>query len=162
MKKKKKFFPTDFFLSFSCWWTLVFLHPVITLFAIFQSITILKYLLNKRLDSLKDLTWTFLDDRNSKNLKSLSDKLKNSKKLKNIENSSQEQQKRNISIFFLNSKKLFKVEEISESDSTNFSVDFDLEDTKEIKKMIFKIKLAKFFTSNWFVLIVTFFFVIVF
>ena len=106
-EKKKKFFPTELFISFSCWWTLVILHPVITLFAIFQSITILKYLLNKRLDSLKDLTWTFLDDRNSKNLKSLSDKLKNSKKLKNIENSSQEQQKRNSSFLFFFHPKTF-------------------------------------------------------
>jgi hypothetical protein len=72
---------------------------------------------------MKGITWSFFDDRNSKNLTKLSEKMKNSE--------------------------------------TQGSIEFDSGEEKEIQKMIKKMKIAKFLTSDWFVLLITFGFIIV-
>ena len=71
---------------------MVIYSPFVSVFSFFQILNVGKYLLNKRIDSLKDLTWGFFDDRNSKNLKKLSEeKTEGNKKRKSTfkkENSS--------------------------------------------------------------------------
>ena len=45
-------------------------------------------------------------------------------------------------------------EKTTNSSGNNFSVEFDDEDAKQIKKMIRNIRIAKFFTSNLFIILV--------
>jgi hypothetical protein len=72
---------------------------------------------------MKGVTWSFYDDRNSKNLTKLSEKFKNTE--------------------------------------GQGSIEFDSGEQKEIQQMIHKIKVAKFLTSDWFILLITFGFIIV-
>ena len=76
------------FIRFSCWWTLLISSPVVTLFIIFQILNILQYFLNKRIDSLKDLTWSLYDTKNEKTMEKLEKKVeKMKKKLNNAKRS---------------------------------------------------------------------------
>jgi hypothetical protein len=54
----------------------VILTPVFMLFVIAQMLSILQYLINKRIDALKDLTWGLLDGKQEKGEKSVSSRLK--------------------------------------------------------------------------------------
>eukprot|EP01080_Neovahlkampfia_damariscottae_P002023 gene2023-1530_t len=63
------------FSSFSCWWGLIPFTPVLILFIMVQILSIGQYLLKKRLDSLKEVTWGLFDDRHSKSLKIVAERL---------------------------------------------------------------------------------------
>eukprot|EP01080_Neovahlkampfia_damariscottae_P002022 gene2022-1529_t len=60
---------------FSCWWGLIPFTPVLILFMMVQILSIGQYLLKKRLDSLKEVTWGLFDDRHSKSLKIMAEKM---------------------------------------------------------------------------------------
>jgi hypothetical protein len=72
----RKFVKKKLKTSFTCWWSLVILTPIFMLFVIAQTLSILQYLINKRIDALKDLTWGLLDGKQEKGEKSISTRLK--------------------------------------------------------------------------------------
>ena len=179
--------------------------PISTLFVIFQILTIMQYFLNKRIDSLKDLTWSLYDvkhekmtnkmDKRSEKLKTINKKtsrrasISKSKRssTKNIVNeididsikklsSSKKEllspKTRNESDFLPvdqenslpkeskksdletnDSPREFTNTEDNETEITSterYSVDLDPEDLEILRKIMFKMKVAKFFTSNFF------------
>eukprot|EP01080_Neovahlkampfia_damariscottae_P012170 gene12170-5660_t len=138
--------PSSFTYDFSCWWSMLTFFPFVAVFSFFQTLYLAKYLLNQRLDSLKDLTWGFYDDRNSKNLK----KLKEQTKIKNEEKSKKSERRKSKVELEIELKDVSKENEKSNPSSSNtYSVDFDDEEVKEIRRIITKVKIAKFFTSNF-------------
>ena len=50
--------------------------PILTLFVFLQIIGIAQYLLKKRLDALKDVTWGLIDEGHSKTMEKLSERFK--------------------------------------------------------------------------------------
>jgi hypothetical protein len=55
------------------------MSPIFMIFLIVHTLTFLQYLINKRIDSLKDVTWGILDTKQEKSLEKLTKKLKNLK-----------------------------------------------------------------------------------
>jgi hypothetical protein len=82
---KKKFFKQNF--SFSCWWGLLVLNPIFVIFIVAQTLHVFQYLINKRIDVLKDLTWEFLDQKQTKVMEIISKKIKSVTKVKSNRNS---------------------------------------------------------------------------
>jgi hypothetical protein len=72
----QKFVSKVLTFRFSCWWGLVIFTPVFMLFIITQTLSILQYLINKRIDTLKDLTWGLLDGKQEKLDKGIVSRLK--------------------------------------------------------------------------------------
>eukprot|EP01080_Neovahlkampfia_damariscottae_P000265 gene265-6680_t len=66
----------SFTYNFSCWWSLIISAPVLLLFVVFQMLSVLQYLINKRIDSLKDLTWGLFDTAHEKTAKGMAKRLK--------------------------------------------------------------------------------------
>jgi hypothetical protein len=226
---KKKIFK-KFFFSFSCWWGLVVLGPVFAVFIVAQTLHVFQYLINKRIDALKDLTWELLDNKQTKFMEILSKKFKkgvskvksnrNSVKLSStskspssaglltseiskspeMEPQSKEQSseipsekfdslkvenlpavgssedidllqpkstvlsdesvspKINLKEDSPRSDRELKTFDFSERDAeTDMNIDIDEEELTEMKKLSIKLKIAKFFASFWFKLIVIMF-----
>eukprot|EP01080_Neovahlkampfia_damariscottae_P007279 gene7279-11597_t len=191
----------SFSYKFSCWWSLIISAPVLTLFVVLQTLTTIQYFINKRIDSLKDLTWELYDTKNEKATKKME---KNSKKVQEVNSNSKTSSKR-FSLRNINSKRLSvnlsssksellspnsknarkslgnteihnksenpprkvskensprELSDIfsSENQTPNsdqevtsnerVSMDLDTEDHKLLKNILFKMKIAKFLSSN--------------
>jgi hypothetical protein len=66
------------------------MSPVFMIFLIVHMLTFLQYLINKRIDSLKDATWGILDTKQEKSLEKLT------KKLKNLKNKNKSEKRKSI------------------------------------------------------------------
>jgi hypothetical protein len=53
------------FQSWSCWWTMCTNIPSIAFFAVLQIVDIIRYFLQKRLETLKTEMWKIYDDKNN-------------------------------------------------------------------------------------------------
>jgi hypothetical protein len=153
--------------------------PICVLFSMVQSLTMIQYFAREKLDSLKDLTWGILDaastKKNDKKVEKkakqpdqvnsketpqkkpmANDTLSDSSEIKDLENKSEKPESNEIEKINSEkgsrsdkSSKKEKKSQTTDQSSITTSGEIDKEDLKELNKIFWKMRIARFFISDF-------------
>jgi hypothetical protein len=100
--------------SLSCWFSLISMSPISLVFTVIQTLTIVQYFAQERLNSIKDLTWSLMNDQTFKK--------KTPNKIEKLQPSNQTME---------NPKDSEPVREVVENNLEEVVVDLNVEEMKE-------------------------------